>query len=168
MKQRLFIFLSAITLFSCGSNSQHKAISDTPKVSAALEQPEPGHIPVTEGGWAMTAKIDGKPWAATSFRSPEETDWINGDYKEESIKLPFYKKYMIVGNKTAFSDTRMTQLFLDDDVTVWSGRKGEMEITKVDGQWVEGKFFFTASSSTKSKTIEVTDGFFRISLARNK
>jgi len=50
-------------------------------------------------------------------------------------------------------------------VAIWGGRKGEMEITKVDDKWVEGEFYFTAIASETDKTMEVTEGFFRISIA---
>jgi hypothetical protein len=56
---------------------------------------------------------------------------------------------------------------MNDDVVIYGGNTGEMEITKADGNWAEGKFFFTCSGST-DKTVSVTDGFFRISLARKQ
>jgi hypothetical protein len=45
-------------------------------------------------------------------------------------------------------------------------QKRQMEITKVDNNWAEGKFYFTGSRS--DKTVEVTDGFFRISLSKTE
>lgn len=37
-----------------------------------------------------------------------------------------------------------------------------MELTKVDDNMAEGKFYFTATGFQSDKTVEVTDGFFRI------
>lgn len=165
MRHTILIVSTAALLSACGNSSQNKAIEDQKKAQKVIEASEGAPIPTKEGEWTMTAKIDGKEWVASSFRSPDATDWINGDYKEESIKLPYYRKYMIVGHKIAFRDTHTAQLFTSDEVGIWSGEKGEMEITKVDGQWVEGKFFFTATANGTDKTIEVTDGFFRISLS---
>jgi hypothetical protein len=39
-----------------------------------------------------------------------------------------------------------------------------MEITKVDDKWAEGTFSFTASGFQTDKTMQVTEGFFRISI----
>lgn len=168
MKQIILVVTIAASLFSCGTNEQSKAIKDQKQAMVVLNSLEQGSIATTKGGWTMTAKINGKEWTAASFRSPDETDWINGDYKEESIKLPYNRKYIIVGNKTVFGDTHVAQLFTSDGIAIWSGEKGEMEITKVENGWAEGKFFFTATATGTDKTIEVTDGFFRISLSKNQ
>ena len=93
---------------------------------------------------------------------PDKTMQIFGFYNgDKYIGLPYNKKYFIVGKKIEFSDHN-ADLTTNDDVQVWNGRDGEMEITKVNGKWVEGKFFFTGYSYDNKKTIEVTDGFFRI------
>jgi hypothetical protein len=60
----------------------------------------------------------------------------------------------------------MQQQNCNADHSCQGGRKGEMEITKVDDNWAEGKFSFTGSASSTTKTVEVTDGFFRISMAK--
>jgi len=76
---------------------------------------------------------------------------------------------MKIGEKIKFGDKQVALLFTDDNNDAfWDGRKGEMEITKVENDWAEGKFFFTATTSTTNKTKEVTDGFFRISLNNKK
>ena len=71
---------------------------------------------------------------------------------------------MKVGKKIQFGENHVALLFTNDNDGFWDGRKGEMEITKVENEWAEGKFFFTATTSSADKTIEVTDGFFRISI----
>jgi len=38
-------------------------------------------------------------------------------------------------------------------------KNGEMEITKVDGEWAEGKFFFTSSINDTNKIVVITEGF---------
>lgn len=70
--------------------------------------------------------------------------------------------------KIAFGEDNAVDLSTNDHEGMWGGRKGEMEITKVDNNWAEGKFYFTASSSSANNTIEVTDGFFRIPIAKNE
>ena len=150
-------------LFSCGSSTQNKAIEDQKLAQKIIEASEPGRIPAKEGGWTMTAKIDGKEWSASSFFQIDFQDRIHGFYKEESISLPYDKRQMKAGGKIIFGDDHVALLFPNDDA-IWDGRKGEMEITKVENDWAEGRFFFTAITSTTAKTKEVTDGFFRISL----
>jgi len=123
-----------------------------------------GAIPATAGGYSMTAKINGKDCKASFMMPADKTGQIVGFYSgDKYIGLPYDKKYFVVGIKIKFSDQN-ADLTTNDDVQVWNGRKGEMEITKVNGNWVEGKFFFTGYSYDNKKTIEVTDGFFRISI----
>lgn len=64
--------------------------------------------------------------------------------------------------------TQLTCQHTNGEIEYWSGYKGEMEITKVDGGWAEGKFFITGSKTDSDKTVEITDGFFRISITGKK
>ncbi|MDP4259318.1 MAG: hypothetical protein Q8937_13905 [Bacteroidota bacterium] len=124
----------------------------------------PGAIPVTAGGASMTAKINGKACTAHAMMPPDQAGEIVGFYDgDKYIGLPYKKRNMVAGKKINFSDEN-ADLTTHDRVQVWGGRKGEMEITKVAGQWVEGKFFFTGYSYDNKQTIEVTNGFFRIQL----
>jgi hypothetical protein len=166
MKQTISILILAAMLYSCGNNSQNKALSDAKEVQSAIKQMQPGGIPTTEGGWTMKAKIDGKDWVANSIIPPDIAGRISGDNNGESIGLPYDRRDMVVGKKIKFSENNGVDLMTHDDVGIWGGRKGEMEITKVDDNWAEGKFSFTGSASSTTKTVEVTDGFFRISMAK--
>lgn len=123
-----------------------------------------GAVAATASGFTMTAKINGKAIKAHAMMNPEKAGEIVGFYDgDKYIGLPYSKKNMIAGKKINFSNGN-ADLTTNDNVQVWNGRKGEMEITKVTGQWVEGRFFFTGYSYDNKKTIKVTDGFFRISL----
>ncbi|SRR5260221_5678889 len=164
MKQTLIILLVASVLLSCGNSTQNKAIDDQKKAQKVIEASEPGRIPTKEGEWTMTAKINGKEWTASSFMPLDFQDKIHGFYKEESISLPYDRSYLKVGKKIQFGENHVALLFTNDNDGFFDGRKGEMEITKVENEWAEGKFFFTATTSSTDKTIEVTDGFFRISI----
>jgi hypothetical protein len=168
MKQSLLLLTATTILFAC-SNSQSKAVDDAKKAQTILKAMEPGGIATTESGWMMTAKLNGKTWTASSMMSPDVTDRIIGKLNDESISLPYSgRKYLVVGEKTKFGESHAVDLFTNDDVAIWGGRTGEMEITKVDGNWAEGKFFFTATASGTDKKVEVTEGFFRISLTQNQ
>jgi len=124
----------------------------------------PGAIPATTGGYFMTAKINGKACKAHAMMPLDKAGEIVGFYDgDKYIGLPYHKKDLVVGKKISFSDEN-ADLTSNDEVQVWNGRKGEMEITKVNGNWAEGKFFFTGYSYDSKKKIEVTNGFFRIAL----
>lgn len=170
MKHTVFtlctLLIIAAMLASCGNSDQNKAINDAKQVQSEIKNIRPGTIPTKEGGWSMKAKINGKDWVATSIMSPDAASRIIGYYNEEYIGLPYDRRDMVVGKKITFGENNAVDLATNDEVGMWGGRKGEMEITKVDDKWAEGKFFFTGSTSASAKTVEVTDGFFRISVAK--
>jgi hypothetical protein len=170
MKQVMLVVIIAAFVSSCGSN-QSKTQSDAKQLTAAIKKMMPSGIPTAEGGWTMTAKINGRDWAATSIMPLEETGRIIGDNNGEGFGFPYDKRDMVVGEKTKFSHGNAVDLttYEGKKLMLWGGYEGEMEITKVDGDWVEGKFFVTGSASdAPDKKVEVTDGFFRISLAEKK
>ncbi len=166
MKQTISILILATMLYSCGNNAQNKALNDAKEIQSAIKQMQPGGIPTTEGGWTMKAKIDGKDWVATSIMSPDRAGLISGENNGESISLPYYdRRSFLSSTKRKLGEGHDgVDMRLNDAVVLWSAKKGEMEITKVDDKWAEGKFSFTASGFQTDKTIEVTDGFFRISI----
>ena len=124
----------------------------------------PGAILTSAAGYSMTAKINGKACKAYFMMPPDKAEQIVGFYNgDKYIGLPYQGKDFVAGNKIYFANAH-TILTTNDDVQVWDGRKGEMEITKVTDTYAEGKFFFTGYSYDNKKTIEVTNGFFRILL----
>src|SRR5882762_1523594 len=140
MKQVFSIISIAVMLSSCGNSAENKAISDAKEVAAAIKQMKPGGIPATAGGWTMTAKFDGKDWSANYLMPLEASGRIFGDNNGVSISFPYDRREMTLGYKNKFSDHNAVDIFTNDDVALWGGYAGEMEITKVDGDWVEGKF----------------------------
>jgi len=166
MKKTLLVFCIALTFLSCGDSTQTKAIKDQNEAQAIIKSMQPGRIATKEGEWTMTMKLNGKDWVASSMVQPDANDMIIGYKGEESVRLPYYKNDMKVGSKVKFGEYHAADLFTDDEVGIWGGRKGEMEITKVENGWAEGKFFFTATAGGTDKQMEVTDGFFRIAIAK--
>jgi hypothetical protein len=158
--------LSVLFILAACNSQQSEGKKLAEQIQAVQATVRPGTVPTAEGSWTMTAKINGKDWAATSMYPPEVSSRIVGYYKTESIGLPYDHRDMYVGKKIKFRENNAADLALDDDIGMYGGRTGEMEITKVDGNWAEGKFYFTANTvQNSSKTVEVTGGFFRISLA---
>lgn len=156
MKKLLSLAITAILLFASASKSD--AQNRTPNGLPA------GVIPATAAGYSMTAKINGKDCKASFMMPADKAEQIVGFYSgDKYIGLPYRRTNMIPGKKINFSDEN-ADLTTNDNVQVWNGREGEMVITKVNGNWVEGKFFFTGYSYDNKKKIEVTDGFFRTAL----
>lgn len=167
--KHVFLIVMVAAMFSfCGNSEQDKAISDAKQVTSELKKLQPGEIPTTESGWTMTAKINGKEWKAISIFPPDQAGRIVGDDgSERSIGLPYNRRNMVVGEKEIFSHDNAVDLMLPaDEGSILGGYKGEMEITKANDNWAEGKFYFTGSSERSNKVVEVTDGFFRISLVQ--
>jgi hypothetical protein len=161
MKQSILIVTMAAMLSFCGS-CQNKAMKDQEKALAALNA-TPGAVPVSADGYTMKAKVGGKDWIAVSMMPPELSGTIVGFFNPgELIALPYDRRDLVVGNKTIFGEHRIVRLGLDGDISAWESKNGEMEITKADGKWAEGKFFFTAFSDRSTKTVEVTEGYFRV------
>lgn len=166
MKKLLLLLTIYILLFSCNNNAQNKTLADANAVAVGVEKMQPGGIPTTENGWTMKAMINGKQWTANSIVSPDAAGRIIGDKNGMGIGLPYSRTNMSVGEKTTFSHDEAVDIFLPaEQGGILGGYKGEMVITKANGQWAEGTFYFSASSDRSDKTAEVTDGFFRISMA---
>ena len=167
MKQALFILGISliITLPACKNKSQSGALEQAKQVQSAIKENKPGTVVTTADGYTMRAKIDGKEWTATSMMPPETAGRIVGYMNAEYIGLPYDKGSLAMGKKNIFGEANAVDLSTDDAGSL-GGRKGEMQITKVDENWIEGTFFFTASTSGSNKTVEVTDGFFRIPSAK--
>ena len=110
-----------------------------------------GAVATNAMGFTMTAKINGKACKAHAMMPPDKAGEIVGFYDgDKYIGLPYHKKDLVVGKKISFSDEN-ADLTSNDEVQVWNGRKGEMEITKVNGNWAEGKFFLPAIATTIKK-----------------
>ena len=70
-----------------------------------------------------------------------------------------------VGKKIELNEDNAADLSLDGvEGGMWGGRKGEVVITKVDEQWIEGTFYFTGDSHSTKKIVAVTEGFFRVAM----
>lgn len=167
MKKLLLVFVFATFIFAgCKSQSQKEAIQKAKDIQTAVKENTPGSIPTTTGGWTMTAKIDGKEWKASGIMPPDRAGVLLGENNGESISLPYYDRRSFLANtKTELGANHgLAEMRLNDNIVLYTGTKGELELTKVDDNWAEGKFSFTAKGFQTDKTVKVTDGFFRISL----
>lgn len=163
IKKSISILLIASILYSCGSNSQTKAIE---KVAQNKDTIKPGAIATTASGYTMNAIVNGSYWTASSMMPSEAAGRVVGYYENDYIGLPYSKIDMVAGKKIIADADNAVDLSLNDGC-LYTNPKGQIEIIKVDGSWAEGKFFFSTTCSSTNKTVKVTDGFFRIPLAKN-
>lgn len=155
------LFILMIFLICCKGKSQSDAQNLATDIQSSVKENTPGSIKTSEDGYYMKATINGKDWAANEMMPPESPARIVGYNNKESISLPYDRRDMVVGNKTNFKNSAV-DMMLNDDVGIWGGHIGEMEITKVDAISAEGKFYFTAQGLQTDKKMEVTNGVFRI------
>ncbi|MDP4244794.1 MAG: hypothetical protein Q8932_03000 [Bacteroidota bacterium] len=148
----------------CKSKAQNDALDQANAIQSEIKKTQPGGIATSEDGWMMKAKINGKDWQATSMLSPDHAGRIYGENNGESISLPYYDRRSFLASAKSKLD-KGVDMMLNDDIKLWGSKEGEMEITKVDDNWAEGKFSYTATGFQSDKTIQVTDGSFRISMA---
>lgn len=162
MKKVILILVLAGILYSCGHRHHSKLLDPRDTI-------RPGTIETKEGGWYMKAKIDGKEWYAISIMPPDSAGKIIGYYySRDSIGLPYDKRNMVVGKKVMITESNPASFSRANDADWYIVKKGVVEITKVNENWAEGTFSFSASTSYSAKTLEITDGFFRISLAKTQ
>ena len=154
------IITTIFILTSC-NGQQSGAKKQTEKNKPASKENRPGSMPTSESTWMLKAKIDGKEWIADAMMPPNIAGRIIGYYNKEYIGLPYNKQYLRAGRKISLGENEAADIFFTG-VGLATTKKGEMEITKVDGKWAEGKFYFTESINGTTKTIEVSEGFFRI------
>ena len=156
------IITTIFILTSC-NGQQSGAKKQTEKNKPASKENRPGSMPTSESTWMLKAKIDGKEWIADAMMPPNIAGRIIGYYNKEYIGLPYNKQYLRAGRKISLGEDEAADIFFTG-VGLATTKKGEMEITKVDGKWAEGKFFVIGTINGSGKSIEITDGFFRISL----
>lgn len=156
----------ALVLVISSCNGQSGAKKEAVKTRDAIAAAMPGTTPTAAGKYTMTAKINGKEWKASAMYPPMDAGRIIGYLGEEFIGMPrFDKKSLRVGVKEIFGKENSVQLAMGDKPVYYSGYSGEIEITKVDGDWVEAKFSINATEDNGSKTFKVTDGFVRVNYA---
>ena len=114
----------------------------------------------------MKAKIDGKDWSARGiipdFDGHSSYQHVVGEKGEDGISFQLWKQGIVVGKKIPFGEDHAVDFTLEGVSGFMSGKSGEAVVTNFDDQWLEGTFFFTATSRSSDKKIEVTDGKFRI------
>jgi hypothetical protein len=157
-------YLSILLFLAAGAcNSQQSNLEKAKQTQKAIQAARPGTIPTVAGSWSLTATMDGKSWKAESMFPPDDAGRIIGYIGDSYISLPrIQRQFAKVGTKRVFGEDNAVDVNIDGDPAFYAGKTGELVITRIDGDWVEGTFFFTATSSSSSKKIVVTNGSFRV------
>jgi hypothetical protein len=162
MKYTLITLAGLFILASCNSQ-QGEANKTADQIQQQVNQNSAGNVPTSSTGYYMKATVNGKEWIADGMTPPEAAGRIVGNKNKEYIGLPYNKQYLVAGKKIALGEDEAVDISFTG-IGLAITKKGEMEITKVDKEWAEGKFYFTSTISGTDKTVEVTDGFFRIKM----
>ena len=165
------ITIFSICFFSCVSSGLDEAKQVADLASETSGRHSPGSIPTSDSHYYMKAKIDGKQWIASHMLPDQDENSsyiiIHGENGEDYMDFQLWKRGIDPGKKILFDSDHVANLSLKNDPAFWSGKKGEIEITWLDGQWMEGKFSYKATSSSSAKMIDVTEGFFRVPFTEN-
>ena len=158
--------LISFFIVSCAETSREDPSKIAEQVEQSVKKNSPGTIATSSGGYYMKAKIDGKEWVATHMMPDDDVNSsyirIHGENGGDYMNFQLWKRGIELGRKFAFDDERVANLSLEEDAGFWGGKSGEIEIIKLDGKWMEGRFSYKASSSSSAKIVEVTHGFFRL------
>lgn len=168
MSSKLYLFVTIFALFvtvGCGSSSQREAEQHAAKVDEATSAGDAAGSTADKGsmpeGCYLRAVIDGTKWEATAMtpdRAHPSIIPVNGRKDSSSIMFTISGMRDNVGQPSKLSDM--------NTITFWEGEKimgaknGEVIVTKMDDQFIEGTFNFTAEEDGKKVTC--TDGAFRV------
>jgi len=172
MKTYSFLIAALLLFAACQSQQQKEAKALGGNLQTAVAQNSPGSIPTSPNGYYMKCKVDGKDWEAVSMMPISVANRVIGnvggggyigigslDGKEQPGAI------FTIGDGNgadAYFPNDKTLIDKDDNVILMDISLGKIKITKVDGEWMEGRFYFTKSSSTSDKKIVITDGVFRV------
>ncbi|PSL45713.1 hypothetical protein CLV51_104420 [Chitinophaga niastensis] len=165
MKLYSLLMISICLLTACQSQQQSDAKKLAAGIQGAVKEHSPGSIATSATGYSMKAKINGKDWVAVAMMPIQGIDRVIGYIDDGGYIGLGVNKDEPQGRKLNINETNAADLYIvNGGEALLDKTKGQIVITKQDGQWMEGTFYFTASSSQADKTIQVTDGTFRIPL----
>lgn len=172
-------YLALLLLIACNSNGQTAAQKEAKKTADEIQKTMnangPKMVATSTAGYYMKAVIDGKPWEAIRMYPTESAQSVGsifgetGEYLKPGsiaigIPVKTIKRFLYTGKKYEFKEGRAVDFILDENT--FGGYKGELTITKIDDNWVEGTFFFSATSTSAPGKHEITNGVFRVAITK--
>lgn len=163
MKIRIACQSLALLLIIAGcSSTQSEAEKIAQQIKETREASTPAAATPSENGIYLKATIDGKPWQAEKMIPDMDPNSsykrIHGEKGEIMISFQLWKPQ--TGMKRKFKEDDVADFFAEDGI--FGGRTGEVIVTKADDQFIEGTFYFTASSTANNIKHEITNGSFRV------
>jgi hypothetical protein len=120
----------------------------------------------------MKAVIDDKEWTADKLIPDEDARSnsyrVTGSANGTTIGFYVYVPHIKVGDTHNFGEGNAADFITDDENSFYGGRSGKFEVTKLDDDGFEGRFYFTASTVSAAKKHEVTEGVLRFPWAKRK
>lgn len=163
MYATVVLLAGVILLTHCKPKASSEAASHAQEISETIKANSPGGELSSAAGSYLQATIDGKDWTATDVKTDHNPSssykLVHGEAGETIISFQLWKP--TTGMKRSFGEDFAAEFWTDDGI--FGGRKGELTITKADDQWVEGTFYFTATSMNTEGKHEVTNGKFKVS-----
>lgn len=175
------LFAAYLIFNACNSQGQTDAQKQAKKIAGDIQKTmkatTPGMIATSAGGYFIKATIDGKAWEATAMYPTDKPNGVaaisgqTGTYLQKgsiSISIPVnpVRRWLEAGKKYKFGEARAVDFAIEEDT--FGGYSGELTITKVDDKWVEGTFYFTATSYSTPGKHEITNGFFRVAVTKEE
>jgi len=158
----------ALLINACGNSDRSKAIAHADQIKSAVKTNRPGTVATTASGYTMTATLNGDHWEASSMMPPEPAGRIVGYVADEYMGLPYDNRDIVLGKKQELGPDNAVDINFEDLPGLWFTTTGQIEITRVSDGWAEGKFSVTLKSAQDNKSVNITDGFFRIPLPAEK
>lgn len=168
MKRTIWLLaLGTCVLAGCRSPAQDQAQQTAAAIQDAMKTYGPPQVATSEGGYAMQAVVDGKPWKAAGMMeiNASNNNLIRGTGGD--VQLGFYvdTEHPNLGKERPLGEGHSADLMVGDGS--WHAIKGGYTIDKADPALIEGRFHFTAQKFQSDQTLEVTDGAFRVVPKRN-
>jgi Tfp pilus assembly protein PilP len=161
MKVRIAFQSLALLLILAGC-MQSEAEKTAQLIKETTEANTPAAETPSENGIYLKVIIDGKLWQAEKMIPDMDPNSsykrIHGEKGEIMISFQLWKPQ--TGMKREFKEDYAADFFSEDGI--FGGRKGEVIVTKADDQFIEGTFYFTATTTANNSKHEITNGSFRV------
>lgn len=154
--------LALLLIIACCNSAQSEAEKTAQQIKEARAANTPAAETPSDNGVYIKATIDGKPWQAEKMIPDMDPNSsykrIHGEKGETMISFQLWKPQ--TGMKRDFREDYVADFFAEDGI--FGGRTGEVTVTKADDQFIEGTFYFTATSTADHTKHEISNGSFRV------
>lgn len=114
-------------------------------------------------GSYLRATIDGKPWVASEV-VPDKywSEILQIQGRQGTTSLWVQLKQPTAANVAEPLKGTDLNYYQDETFNMFMVTSGEIRVTKLDAEWVEGTFTFSGTDKRAKKSVTVTNGAFRV------